>query len=325
MQQEPKINNRERYTLYNFIRERFVLPVRVALYQLLRAALIILIVALVSNFIFSYFFYTPKMWRLREQNNEIVLKYEILQDKIRNSKAQLDKIKTRDQNVYRAIFSSDSVDFSSVNQPANRNLEEISYGRYSPLMTESYAMLDALARQLYIESISLDEIEVLALDKDAMTEAVPAIWPINRNQVRGNIGAFGLRVDPIFRSIRRHEGIDFAGRIGTPIYATGNGIVMANRNEHGYGKQIMINHGFGYKTRYAHLSSIDVRPGDFVKRGQKIGELGNTGKSTGPHLHYEVILRGTPVNPINYFSRDMSQEDFKHIIQNARSITYETD
>lgn len=323
--QEPKANNRERYTLYNFVRERFVLPVRVALYQLLRAGLIIFIVALVSNFIFSYFFYTPKMWRLREQNNEIVLKYEILQDKIRDSKAKLDKIKTRDQNVYRAIFSADSADFSSVGQPTNRNLEQLSYGRYSPLMTESYAMLDALARQLYIESMSLDEIEILAVDKDAMTESVPAIWPINRSQVRGNIGAFGSRVDPIFRSIRRHEGIDFAGRLGTPIYATGNGIVAAHRNEHGYGKQILINHGFGYKTRYAHLSSIDVRPGDFVKRGQKIGELGNTGKSTGPHLHYEVILRGTPVNPINYFSRDMSQDDFKHIIQNARSITYETD
>lgn len=323
--QEPKANNRERYTLYNFIRERFVLPVRVTLYQLLRMGLIIFIVALVSNFIFSYFFYTPKMWRLMEQNNEIVLKYEILQDKIRDSKSKLDKIKTRDQNVYRAVFSADSADFSSVNQPANRNIEQLSYGRYSPLMTESYAMLDALARQLYVESTSLDEIEVLAMDKDAMTESVPAIWPINRSQVRGSIGAFGSRVDPIFRSIRRHEGIDFAGKMGTPIYATGNGIVTAHRNEHGYGKQILINHGFGYKTRYAHLSSIDVRPGDFVKRGQKIGELGNTGKSTGPHLHYEVILRGTPVNPINYFSRDMSQEDFKHIIQNARSITYETD
>lgn len=323
--QQPKDNNKERYTLYNFVRERFVLPVRVALYQLLRAGLIIFILALVSNFIFSYFFYTPKMWRLREQNNEIVLKYEILQDKIRDSKAILDKIKTRDQSVYRAIFSADSVDFSSVNQPTNRDLEQVGYGRYSPLMLESYAMLDALARQLYIESMSLDEIEMLALDKDAMTEAVPAIWPINRSLVRGRIGAFGSRVDPIHRSIRRHEGIDFGGRIGTPIYATGNGVVMANRNEQGYGKQILINHGFGYKTRYAHLSSIEVRAGDFVKRGQKIGELGNTGKSTGPHLHYEVILRGNPVNPINYFSRDMSQDDFKHIIQNARSITYETD
>lgn len=319
-------NKNSDYTLFHYVRERFVLPIRIGLYRLLRGALIVFIVALFSNFLFSYFFYTPKMWRLREQNNEIVLKYEALQEKIANSTDKLNKIKVRDQNVYRAIFSADSADFSFValgNDPARYTA--VGYGRYSTLMTDSWTMLEAMARQVYVQSMSLDEIETLAMTKDQMTESVPAIWPIDRNQVRGAIGAFGLRVHPIYRSIRRHDGIDFAGKIGTPIYATGNGRIMTHKNESGYGKQILVDHGFGYKTRYAHLNRIDVLPGEYVKRGQKIGELGNTGRSTGPHLHYEVILRNTPVNPINYFSRNMSQEDFRHIIENARSITYEVE
>lgn len=319
-------SRKEDYTLFHYVRERFVLPIRVGLYRLLRGALVIFIVALFSNFLFSYFFYTPKMWRLREQNNDIVLKYEVLQDKIAHSKEKLDKIKVRDHNVYRTIFSADSADFSFVGAGYDPSrYSEVGYGRYSTLMTDSWMMLDAMARQMYVQSMSLDEIEVLAMAKDQMTESVPAIWPINKKEVRGAIGAFGLRVHPIYRSIRRHDGIDFGGKIGTPVYATGNGRVAPNKNERGYGKQIMIDHGFGYKTRYAHLNSIDVIPGEYVKRGQKIGELGNTGRSTGPHLHYEVILRNNPVNPINYFSRDMNPEDFRHIIENARSITYEVE
>lgn len=319
-------NHNERYALRHFIRERFIIPARISVYKLLRGALLIFVIALLSNFIFSYFFYTPKMWNLREQNNELVLKHEMLLEKIKTSKRLIDDIRYRDNNVYRSIFSADTTDYSMADIIMNQEMAENSeLGRYSPLISESSALLDALSVQLYISSQALDELEILAIDKDAMSEAVPAIWPVDRNQVRGSIGAFGRRVHPIYRSIRMHEGIDFAGKIGTPIYATGNGIVVKPKNESGYGRQIMIDHGFGYKTRYAHLNSISVKPGDYVKRGQKIGELGNSGRSTGPHLHYEVILRGKPVNPINYISRDMSQDEFRKIIKNAKSITYEID
>jgi len=314
-------------TLYDFIRERFVLPARLWIYRYVRFVLVIFILALIANLVFSYFFYTPKMWALRRDNNEIVMKYELLNEKLTVSLNKVDEIRARDHNVYRSIFSADTLDVPIAwGSFSDEYYESAGYGRYAPLMIGTEKMIDALARRLYAESLSLDEIEVLAVDKDLMTESVPAIWPVDKNKVRGHIGAFGTRVDPVYRSIRRHEGMDFAGPVGTPIYATGNGRVIATpAGGHGYGRQIMIDHGFGYKTRYAHLSKIDVLPGEYVKRGEKIGEMGSTGKSTGSHLHYEVIHRGVPVNPINYFSRDMSIEDFRAIVESAREITYEDD
>lgn len=311
-------------TIYHLIREKFVLPVRIWLYRYIRRILIIFILAMIANLMFSYFFYTPKMWALRQANNDIVLKYELLNDKIAASLKSIAQIRERDNEVYRSIFSADSINMPQIWTPYNASLyNHFGADRYTPLLKNSWMQIHALERQLYGESLSLDEIEMYTLDKDAMTENIPAIWPVDKKRVRGHLGAFGTRVDPINRSIRRHNGLDFPAPVGTPIYATGNGVVIANRGEWGFGKQVMIDHGFGYKTRYAHLNRIDVKIGQKIKRGEKIGEMGSTGKSTGSHLHYEVIHRGNPVNPINYFSRDMSDEDFKAIVEMAKNITYE--
>ena len=311
------------HTLYQFIRERFVLPARLWVYRSVRLMLVILILALIANFIFSYFFYTPKMWALRNENNEIVTKYQLLEERIAASLDKVNDLRARDHNVYRSIFSADTLDLPMVWETGADRFDASGYGRYAPLLTGTSGMMDALTRQLYGLSLSLDDIELLAVDKDVMAESVPAIWPVDKRLVRGHIGAFGYRIDPVYHSRRFHAGIDFVGKVGTPIYATGNGRVMQLAGGWGYGRQVMIDHGFGYKTRYAHLSRVDVSPGQYVKRGEKIGEMGNSGKSTGPHLHYEVIHRGKPVNPINYFSRDMSAEDFRSIVDAAREITYE--
>ena len=148
----------------------------------------------------------------------------------------------------------------------------------------------------------------------------------DRRNLRGHIGAFGSRVHPISGRISGHQGIDLGGRTGNPVYATGDGTVaFNNEGVRGYGLQVLIDHGFGYKTRYAHLSKILVSPGQKVKRGELIGEVGSTGRSTGPHLHYEVIYRGQHVDPINYFSRDMTEAEFEKIIESARATTYETE
>lgn len=310
--------------LFHYLRERIVLPVRIWIYRYTRRVLIIFILALVANFLFSYFFYTPKMWALRQTNNEIVLKYELLNDKIKRSVAQLDEIRHRDNAVYRSIFSADTMTIEGVWSPyPDQKYASVGYGRYTPLIETSWRAMDAYARQLYAESMSLDEIEYFSKYKDAMAESVPAIWPVDRKKMRGHIGAFGSRVDPVYRYIARHQGIDLAAPMGTAIYATGNGTIVTPREMAGYGKQIMIDHGFGYKTRYAHLSKVLVAPGQSVKRGEKIGEMGSTGKSTGVHLHYEVIHRNVAVNPLNYLSRDMSEEEFRAIIQKARATTYE--
>lgn len=319
-----EINRQEQHIAYYYFREKFVLPVRLWLYRYTRLLLIIFILALIANFMFSYFFYTPKMWALRQQNNDIVMKYELLKDKIAADTRKLNEIRTRDAAVYHSIFSIDTLNIKGVWSPyPETKYKDAQYARYTPLMQSSWSELDGLTRLLYAQSVSFDQIEKLAVDKDMMAECIPAIWPIDKRKLRGSIGAFGGRIDPVYGGWGGHKGIDLAAPHGTPIYATAMGTVMQDDNGRGYGIQIMINHGFGYKTRYAHLSGKSVKPGDVVKRGQIIGYMGSTGKSTGTHLHYEVIYRNNPVNPIGYFSKNMTQEEFKEIIDRAKETIYE--
>lgn len=314
------------YTLYHFFRERFVLPVRLWLFRFVRIALVVFIVAAAINFIFSYYFVTPKMLQLQEQEKSLVHEYQLLNQRVDASLAQLAELRERDHAVYRAIFSADTLEIPGIYIPyPAEKYASLGYGRYAPLMTRVGEKMDALARQLYLQSLSYDEIEKLAVDKDLMAEVVPAIMPLDKTKLRGDIGAFGLRMHPILRRYIGHDGIDMGAPTGTPVYATGTGLVVDQRPQSGYGIQIVIDHGFGYRTRYAHLSKNLVRPGQLVKRGEKIGEVGSTGRSTGPHLHYEVIYRDRPVNPINYISRDMSEEEFRAITESAKATTYELD
>lgn len=313
-------------SIYNYNRKKFLLPFRLWLYRSIRRILIIFILALIANFVFSYLFYTPKMWRLRELNNEIVTSYNALSDKISQAESNLNQIHMRDIEQYRSVFSVDTLSLPNTYRDySEQYYSSIGYGRYSDLMKNTQLQLDRFSRQLYVQSLSMDQIEELAVDKDVMMEHLPTLWPMDRNLMRGHIGAFGLRNDPIYRNIRHHEGIDMAGPVGTPVYATGNGIIVEPKGYSGYGIQVMVDHKFGYMTRYAHLSRIIAKPGQWVKRGEVIGLLGNTGKSTGPHLHYEIIHRGQPVNPMNYLSRDMNSDEFRAIIENVRSTTYEQD
>lgn len=312
------------YTLYHFFRERFVLPMRQWLFRFVRMVLVVFIAASVVNFVFSYFFYTPKMHRLRQQNEAIVQDYQLLSQRVDASLQQLAELRERDHAVYRAIFSADTLNIPGVyTLYGPEKYASVGYGRYAPLMTKVWQQMDALGRELYLQSLSYDQIERLAQDKDLMAEVVPAIMPLDKTKLRGNIGAFGMRLHPILKRYIGHEGIDLGAPIGTPVYATGTGLVADHKQESGYGLQIMVDHGFGYRTRYAHLSKILVKPGQLVKRGEQIGLVGNTGRSTGPHLHYEVLYRNKPVNPINYISRDMSEDEFKAITESAKATTYE--
>ena len=307
--------------------EVIAIPLRIRFYRILRKILVGFILASIANLLFSFFFYTPKMYRISERNNELMLQYEMLGDKIRAATAKLDELRHRDNRVYRSLFGVDSLSVHGVYTP----YPAAKYGSmkddpYAPQMIGTWLELDRMTRLLYQESKSLDQLEVMAKSKELMADAIPAIWPIDRRNLRGHIGAFGSRVHPISGRISGHQGIDLGGRTGNPVYATGDGTVaFNNEGVRGYGLQVLIDHGFGYKTRYAHLSKILVSPGQKVKRGELIGEVGSTGRSTGPHLHDEVIYRGQHVDPINYFSRDMTEAEFEKIIESARATTYETE
>lgn len=265
------------------------------------------------------------MWYLGKVNNEIVDEYQRLNDKINALNEQIDLVLDHDNNLYNSVFAIDSLDTPlSWEIPDDEYYSQFAYGRYADIMVGTEKNMDALAHRMYGASLSLDRIERIAKDKDSMIVYMPTSWPIEKSKVK-HIGAFGWRLHPILHIRRMHYGIDLSGARGTPIYATGDGVVEGAEYGRGYGRQIIINHSFGYKTRYAHLSKILVEKGDKVRRGQLIGELGNTGLSKGPHLHYEVILSGKPVNPMNYLVQNVSPEEFNKVIESVDTTTFEAD
>ena len=291
-------------------------------YNILRQMLIGFIVISLLNMIISSLFYTPKMHLIADSNRELVIKYEILQDQIASMQSKLQEIRHRDHNVYRRLFSSDSLALRGVYTPyPNAKYADLEGYEYSYLMTSTWQQLDAIYRLTYATSLSLDEVQVLAKDKEQMAMATPAIWPIDRTALKA-FYAFGVREKhPIYKVRTMHKGVDMSTNYGVPVYATGDGVVEKveqGRRRKGYGRQILINHSFGYKTRYAHLQKMFVKAGDKVQRGQLIGEVGSTGGSTGPHLHYEVIYRGRNVNPVNYFNRNMTSDEYRQLMENMK-------
>ena len=262
------------------------------------------------------------MHHIAAENREVVLKYEILQDRIASMQSKIDEIRHRDHFVYRPLFSSDTLALQGVYTPyPDSKYSSLSGDEYSELMTSTWKQLDAVTRQAYAASRSLDELQVLAKDKEQMALAIPAIWPIDRTRLKA-FYAFGVRKKhPILKIRTMHKGVDMSTDYGVPVYATGDGVVEKvdqGKRRRGYGRQIVINHKFGYKTRYAHLLKMFVKPGEEVKRGQLIGEVGSTGGSTGPHLHYEVLYMGRNVNPVNYFNRNMTSDEYRQLMENMK-------
>jgi murein DD-endopeptidase MepM/ murein hydrolase activator NlpD len=228
-------------------------------------------------------------------------------------------IQQRDDNLYRVVLQAD---------PVADAVRKAGYGgtnRYEDLMDLANADLvvnttqkmDMLNRQLYIQSKSFDEVVELFKGQDEMLQSIPAIQPVANKDLKRTASGYGMRIDPIYKTAKFHAGMDFSANTGTPVYATGNGRIKKAGWQSGYGKVIVVDHGYGYETWYAHLNKYNVRVGQKVVRGEVIGEVGNTGKSTGPHLHYEVHLKGKVINPVNYYFMDLSAEEYDKMIELA--------
>lgn len=298
-------------------RERATLSIRYGIYTVLRYLLIGFILVSVANLVFTYGFNTPKMNNIWRGNAELIAKYEILNEKIRSTNRTLDELKHRDNAVYRSLFGADTLSIEGIYQdyPAEK-YADFAEERFAPLMTATWKNFDRIARRVYLQSVSLDELQALARDKEQMATAMPALLPIDIRKFRG-LGPFGMRLHPVWGRYIPHDGVDFGGRTGDPIYAAGDGFVSFTGRTGGYGFNVVIDHGFGYRTRYAHLSKMLVTNGQWVKRGELIAEMGSTGTSTSSHLHYEVIYRGNVVNPAPYFQTDMDPAEFEKIIESA--------
>lgn len=264
-------------------------------------------------------FGSPSEKDLRVENSRLLAQYNILSTRLDEALAVMERIRQRDDNLYRVILQADPV------SDALRNAHYAKTNRYEELMEMANAKLvvnttqkmDLLTRQLYMQSKSFDEVVELCKRHDEMLECIPAIQPVANKNLKQTASGYGTRIDPIYKTVKFHAGMDFSANIGTPVYATGNGRVVKAGWEGLYGNCINIDHGFGYVTKYAHLNKIKVRTGQKVVRGEVIGEVGSTGKSTGPHLHYEVHVKGQIVNPINYYFMDLSADDYDRMIQIA--------
>jgi murein DD-endopeptidase MepM/ murein hydrolase activator NlpD len=275
--------------------------------------------AILGIVVFNLFFDSPKEKILKRENKILLLQYQELNKRVDELEKILAELQFRDDNIYRTIFEVEPIseDIRKAGIGGANRYEELENLEHSKIIINTSKKVDQLTKQIYIQSKSFDEIVFLAKNKQKWLRSVPAILPILIKDKFKITSHFGIRYDPVYRNVKKmHEGIDFTCAVGTNVRATGDGIVIeANFTNSGYGNEIIIDHGFGYKTRYAHLSKILVRPGQKVSRGEIIGKVGNTGKSVGPHLHYEVIKNNKPLNPVNFFYLDLSPEEYDRMIE----------
>lgn len=262
---------------------------------------------------------------LEKEYKEWHSKLNIIQKRLGEVEAELISIERRDNNLYRSIFGMEQISADERNAGIG-GVDRYSYlevADFSGILTGTVVKSDVLAKKAYLLSKSLDQISLYSKRAEEMAQCVPTIPPANFENVKFTSG-FGRRLDPVTRKrVRQHNGIDLApksGKQGEPIYATGDGVVTkVSFQVGGFGQYIEIDHGFGYVTRYAHLRKANVANGQKVKRGQQIAEMGNTGRSTATHLHYEVIYMGNAVNPVNYYDKDILPEDYAAITNSEDS------
>lgn len=272
--------------------------------------------------LYSSYFETPKEVILKNEVKEMEFYFEDLQKKVNDLDKIIAQMAQRDDNIYRVVLGSEPIDKSireagvgGMDRYEDIKNKDIDHEEIIVRLNES---LDKLRRKVYIESRSHDEVLDLADSKEKLFSAIPAIQPVPKTATVVLASGFGIRIHPIYKVRKMHTGIDFAAPIGTPIYASADGLVAnVDISFTGYGKKIEIDHGFGYRTRYAHMHAFAVRNGQHVKRGQLIGYVGDTGLSTSPHLHYEVFINGAHVNPIHYFFNDLNAAEYAKIIELA--------
>ncbi len=285
--------------------------------QLLIHALSGLSLGAVFFFVFVSTVQSPEEKQLSEEKRNMQAQYKLLERQFDEAQEVLTDLQQRDDNLYRVVFQADPIPLA-VRKGSSANTEfyeQLLDMTNSEIVVSTTKKMNELKKEIYIQSKSYDDLVVMAQNKEVMLECLPAIQPVLNKDLTRMASGYGWRIDPVYHTRRFHEGMDFTAPIGTDIFATGNGTVFSAGWQQGYGNCVQINHGYGYVTLYGHMSSIKVRIGQKVKRGDVIGLVGSTGKSTGPHLHYEVHLKGKVMNPQNYYFLDLSPAEYDKMVQ----------
>lgn len=279
-----------------------------------------LIIAFIYYVIFAIFVDSPKERALMREIEQLTLQYDMIDREMDNIEKVIDHLQETDDNLYRTIFEAEPIPESLREGGVggiNRYKELDGYDN-SEVVIKTTERLDRIRKKIYVQSKSFDDLITLAMRKEEMLRSIPAIMPISNKDLTRTASGFGLRIHPIYKIIKFHAGMDFTAPTGTDIYATGDGTIAAViSSKRGLGNHVIIDHGFGYSSIYAHLESFNVRRGQKVKRGDVIGFVGSTGTSVAPHLHYEIKLNGVNVDPVNYYFNDLSPEEYERMIEIA--------
>ena len=310
------------YNTHTLRYEKLVTPLRVKLLRVFG----FLAAALVTSAIISYFAFqfigSPGEKLLRAQNERLSDKYQEMNARVRSIQEQMSELEKRDNEVYRSIFEAKPIP-DSARAHALESQQEIAKVEGMPqsqLINSIYSSINNLNARISAQKNSYKELSGLLNNKEKLLAATPAIQPVSNKDLNRIASVFGYRIDPIYKTVKLHAGLDFSAPQGTPIYATADGTVTtAGNTSNGYGNHVVIDHGYGYETLYGHMVRVKARSGQHVKRGDLIGYVGSTGKSTGPHCHYEVHKNGQKLDPVYFFYNDLSPQQFDQLLKRAAS------
>jgi len=291
---------------------------------------LILLAAVCLNYFYQQYFPTSKEIALQKELEEVKGNYFKVTDDVNQLSAILQNIKDRDEGVYGMILGVEPIDESVWAMGTGGHQSALlKYNNSSELIESTQSSIDKIQRQTVLFSKALDNVEEMAATKKDRLASIPSIKPVRKDKLKRGISllsGFGMRMHPIHKIRKMHTGLDFTCPVGTPVRASGKGIVKRIENRRtGYGKNVIIDHGYGYETRYAHLNRIIVKEGQSLEKGEAIGEVGNTGTSTAPHLHYEVIFEGKPVDPINFCLDGLTPSEYAELVNQASRATQSFD
>ncbi len=300
--------------------EKLETPLRVKLLRVFGFVAAAFVTAALISYAAFQFIGSPKEKILQRQNENLRDRYDDLQEDLKSIQQQMQELEKRDNNVYRAIFEANPIPDSAraKEQAIQKEIATVERMKDNELVASIQTTLDNLASRIGTQQKSYNEIDKLVANKEQLLSHTPAIQPVSNKDLNRVASGFGYRIDPVYKTMKMHAGLDFAAPQGTPIYATADGTVStAGNTGNGYGNHVIINHGYGYETLYGHMVRVKAKNGQVVKRGEVIGWVGSTGKSTGPHCHYEVHKYGNKIDPIYFFYNDLTPEQFDLLLKKA--------
>lgn len=302
--------------------EKLETPLRVKLLRVLGFISAAIVTAIIIVSIAYRYFPSANEKKLMEENEKLEDQFESLEQAARKLSQRLTELESRDNDIYRTIFEANPIPDSirALEMAQQKEWKLVNSMTNSELENSIVQTLNNLNNRMSNQDKSYGEITKFIANKEELLACTPAIQPVSNSDLKRVASGFGSRIDPVYKTIKFHAGLDFSAPQGTPIYATANGSIRTAGNlGNGYGNHVIINHGYGYETLYGHMFKVKVKSGQKVKRGEIIGWVGSTGKSTGPHCHYEVHKNGRPIDPVYFFYNDLTPEQFDRMLKMAAS------